>query len=79
MAEEIFKMADQDGDGKIAKSEMRFGAERFDEMDKNGDGFITLDEFELPSFGRGTSGGFGGQSGGRQGGGFDGFPPGGSR
>jgi HlyD family secretion protein len=73
--DEIFKMTDQDGDGKIAKSEMRFGAERFDEMDKNGDGFIEKDEFKMPSFNRGSSGGFNGPSGGMQGGGF----PGGSR
>ncbi len=51
--EDMIKRMDQDGDGKIAKSEMRFGAERFDEMDKNGDGFVTADEFEIPSFGGG--------------------------
>ncbi len=51
--EDIIKRMDQDGDGKIAKSEMRFGAERFDEMDENGDGFVTADEFKMPSFGSG--------------------------
>lgn len=79
--DEIFKMSDRDGDGKISESEFRFGADRFKQMDKNGDGFITPDEFEMPSFsGRGGQGGFGGQSGGRTGGGgFNGFPAGGPR
>ena len=65
--DEIFNMADQNGDGKIEKSEMRFGTEGFDDMDQNGDGFITKDEFEMPSFGGGPPGG------GSQGGGYGGF------
>ncbi|MFC1494739.1 HlyD family efflux transporter periplasmic adaptor subunit [Thermodesulfobacteriota bacterium] len=64
--EDMIKRMDQDGDGKIAKSEMRFGAERFDEMDKNGDGFIEADEFEIPSFGGGAQGRPGGDMGNRQ-------------
>jgi Ca2+-binding EF-hand superfamily protein len=71
-------MSDQNGDGKIEKSEMRFGSERFDEMDKNGDGFIEKNEFEMPSFSRNSQGGTGAFPGGTQGGGFNGLP-GGSR
>lgn len=59
---DIFSRMDQDGDGRMAKSEMRFGAERFDEMDKNGDGFVDVDEFEMPDFSqmrRGSQGGSG--------------------
>ncbi len=75
--DEIFKMSDRDGDGKIAESEFRMGADMFKRLDKNGDGFITPDEFEMPSFGGNGQGGFGGQPGGRQGaGGFNGFPAG---
>lgn len=61
--EDMIKRMDQDGDGKLAKSEMRFGAESFDQMDKNGDGFLDADEFDFSAMRRGSSGGQGGQLG----------------
>jgi HlyD family secretion protein len=48
--DEMFKMSDTDGDGKISKTEFRMGEEQFKKMDKNSDGFIESTEFEMPSF-----------------------------
>ncbi|NLA76074.1 MAG: HlyD family efflux transporter periplasmic adaptor subunit [Deltaproteobacteria bacterium] len=48
--DEMFKMLDADGDGRITRNEFRMGEEQFRKMDKNGNGVIELSEFELPSF-----------------------------
>jgi hypothetical protein len=76
--EDFIKRSDNDGDGKIAKSEFQGPEEFFGNMYKNGDGFITSDE--APDFSQ-MRGGQGGRQGGMmpggnmQGGGF-GFPGG---
>ena len=82
----MIKMMDKDGDGKISEDEAPFPGDAFSQMDANGDGFI--DKSEIPDFSqmRGGQGGFGGgqggfgggQGGGMPGGGF-GFPGGGGR
>ena len=56
--EEIIKKLDTDGDGKVSKAEWMASprakkdeakaTERFSKMDKNADGFITLDELTPP-------------------------------
>lgn len=43
--EELFSRMDRNGDGKLAKDELRGPlAENFDRLDANGDGFVTKDE-----------------------------------
>jgi hypothetical protein len=61
--EELIKLSDKDGDSKISKSEYMGPEQLFGNSDKNGDGFITIDEAEIPSFGRGGAGGMGQQGG----------------
>ncbi|MBN1905916.1 MAG: efflux RND transporter periplasmic adaptor subunit [Deltaproteobacteria bacterium] len=77
--EDFIKQGDKDGDNKVSKTEFMGPEEFFGNMDKNGDGFITIDEAPDPSsFGRGGAGGrggMGGMPGGNQGGNF-GFPGG---
>lgn len=41
---EIVARHDADGDGKLSRDEWPFGAERFDRMDPEGDGFITEED-----------------------------------
>jgi len=48
--DEMFKMSDADGDGRISQSEFMMGEEQFKKMDKNSDGFIDVSEFEIPAF-----------------------------
>jgi HlyD family secretion protein len=56
--EDFIKQGDKDGDSRISKSEFMGPEEFFGNMDKNGDGFITLDEApDMSSFGRGAGGG----------------------
>jgi len=40
----FMKLADRDGDGKVAKNEFRGPAEHSDFLDENSDGYITEDE-----------------------------------
>ena len=40
----FIKHFDTDNDGKVSKAEFKGPAEKFTELDKNGDGFITADE-----------------------------------
>ncbi len=66
--EDFIKRSDKDGDSKIAKNEFQGPEEFFGNMDKNGDGFITLDEAPDFSQMRGGPGGGMGQQGGMPGG-----------
>ena len=50
----MFKRIDRDGDGKLSPKEMP-NAEKFKQMDANGDGFVTLEE-AARSFGQGGGG-----------------------
>lgn len=60
----LIEQADTDGDGKVSRAEMRAAnTKRFQEMDKNGDGVLSVDE-RPQGFGmRGSGGGQGGGQG----------------
>ncbi len=63
-ATRFIQRLDKDGDGKVSKAEFDGPAERFNDFDKNGDGFITGDEAPTgPATGRGGVRGGGQQPG----------------
>ena len=64
----MFSILDQDQDGRISREEFQQGFEEepeglWDQEDKNGDGFISYDEFGGPKGGRGGQGPGQGQGG----------------
>jgi len=63
--EDVFSILDQDQDGRISREEFAQGFEEepeglWDQEDKNGDGFISFDEFGGPKGQRGGNGDGGG-------------------
>ena len=68
----IIAALDADGDGEISAAEMANAVAALKELDKNGDGKLTREEFAAPRQGRGGPGrgGPGGPGGGGRGGWF---------
>jgi catechol 2,3-dioxygenase-like lactoylglutathione lyase family enzyme len=54
--QDMFNRLDRDGDGKLSPQELP-NAERFKQMDANGDGFVTLEEAAKSFSGGGAAGG----------------------